>query len=466
VKPTTLVEKIWDEHVIDRGDADLLYIDLHLVHEVTSPQAFEGLRRSGRKLRRPDLTIATADHVVPTSEVALASNDDVLGARQLQLQIANCREFGVELHPMGSAGQGILHVIAPELGLTQPGMTIVCGDSHTATHGAFGAIAFGIGTSQVEHVMATQTLRIAKPRTMAVRVEGRLCPGTTAKDLVLAIIGAIGISGGTDTLIEYRGECIRALPMAGRMTVCNMAIEAGARSGLIAPDETTLVYLEGKQRAPKGGQWARAVEHWQTLRTDRDAVFDVEAVLDAGSIRPQATWGTNPSQTVNIDGRVPDPSALSEPVQREAARRALEYMGLEPGTAMGDIPISTVFIGSCTNGRLDDLRAAAEVVGGRRVASTVRALVVPGSARIKQQAEQEGLDKVFRAAGFEWRLPGCSMCVGINGDVVAPGMHSASTSNRNFEGRQGVDARTHLVSPESAAATAIAGHLATAASLN
>lgn len=465
MKPTTLVEKIWNEHVIDRGGADLLYIDLHLMHEVTSPQAFEGLRRSGRKLRRPDLTIATADHDVPTSKVALAS-PDVLGARQLQLQIVNCREFGVELHPMGSAGQGIVHVIAPEMGLTQPGMTIVCGDSHTATHGAFGALAFGIGTSQVEHVMATQTLRIANPRTMAVTVEGRLCPGTTAKDLVLAIIGAISINGGTDTLIEYRGECIRALSMAGRMTVCNMAIEAGARTGLIAPDETTLLYLEGRQRAPKGNQWARAVEHWQTLRTDQDAVFDLEVVLDGGSVRPQATWGTNPSQTVNIDGKVPAPATLSEPVEREAARRALEYMGLEPGTAMKDIPISTVFIGSCTNGRLEDLRAAAEVVRGRRVASTVRALVVPGSARIKQQAEQEGLDKVFRAAGFDWRLPGCSMCVGINGDVVAPGTHSASTSNRNFEGRQGVDARTHLVSPESAAATAIAGHLTTAASLN
>jgi len=461
----TLMEKIWNQHVIDRGDADLLYIDLHLMHEVTSPQAFEGMRRSGRKLRRPDLTIATADHDVPTSGVALALTD-VLGARQLQLQIANCREFGIELHPMGSAGQGIVHVIAPEMGLTQPGMAIVCGDSHTATHGAFGALAFGIGTSQVEHVLATQTLRIAKPRTLAVTVEGQLRPGTTAKDLVLAIIGAVGVNGGTDTLIEYRGECIRALSMAGRMTVCNMAIEAGARSGLVAPDDTTLRYLEGRQRAPKGHQWARAVEHWQTLRTDQNAVFDVEVVLDGGSVRPQATWGTNPSQTVHIDGRVPDPATLNEPVGREAARRAQEYMGLEPGTAMSDIPISTVFIGSCTNGRLEDLRAAAEVVRGRRVASTVRALVVPGSARVKQQAEQEGLDKDFLAAGFEWRLPGCSMCVGINGDVVAPGTHSASTSNRNFEGRQGVDARTHLVSPESAAATAIAGHLVSAASLD
>jgi 3-isopropylmalate/(R)-2-methylmalate dehydratase large subunit len=465
VEATTLVEKIWDAHVVDRGDADLLYIDLHLVHEVTSPQAFEGLRMSGRKLRRPDLTIATADHDVPTAEVGLALSDAV-GARQLQLQIANCREFGVELHPMGSAGQGIVHVIGPEMGLTQPGMTIVCGDSHTATHGAFGAIAFGIGTSQVEHVMATQTLRMAKPRTMAVTVDGQLCPGTTAKDLVLAIIGAIGVGGGTGTLIEYRGECIRALSMAGRMTVCNMAIEAGARSGLIAPDDTTLAYLEGKQRAPKGDRWERAVEHWRTLRTDQDAVFDVEAVLDAGSVRPQATWGTNPGQTVNIDGRVPDPSVLSESAERGAAQRALEYMGLEPGTAMRDIPISTVFIGSCTNGRLEDLRAAAEVVRGRCVASSVRALVVPGSARIKQQAEQEGLDKVFRSAGFEWRLPGCSMCVGMNGDVVTPGTHSASTSNRNFEGRQGVGARTHLVSPESAAATAIAGHLVAAGDLD
>jgi len=464
VRAKTLVEKIWDEHVVDQNDADLLYIDLHLLHEVTSPQAFEGLRMSGRKLRRPDLTIATADHDVPTEDVSLALQDDI-GARQLQLQIANCREFGVELHPMGSAGQGIVHVIGPEMGLTQPGMTIVCGDSHTATHGAFGAIAFGIGTSQVEHVMATQTLRMAKPRTMAVTVDGRLRPDTTAKDLVLSIIGAIGIGGGTGTLIEYRGECIRALSMAGRMTVCNMAIEAGARSGLIAPDETTLAYLEGRPRVPKGDQWARAVGYWQTLCTDQDAVFDVEAVLDASSVGPQATWGTNPGQTVNIEGKVPDPLALSEPAERAAAQRALEYMGLEPGTAMKDIPISTVFIGSCTNGRLEDLRAAAEVVRGRRVASTVRALVVPGSMRVKRQAEQEGLDEVFHSAGFEWRLPGCSMCIGMNGDVVMPGTHSASTSNRNFEGRQGVGARTHLVSPESAAATAIMGHLAAAADL-
>ncbi|WP_037912303.1 3-isopropylmalate dehydratase large subunit [Actinacidiphila yeochonensis] len=461
---TTLVDKIWDRHVIDGGEADLLYVDLHLLHEVTSPQAFEGLRAAGRGVRRPDLCVATADHDVPTTGTHLPLADQI-GARQLRLQIDNCREFGVELHPMNTPGQGIVHVIGPQMGLTQPGMTIVCGDSHTATHGAFGAVAFGIGTSQVEHVLATQTLRMARPGTMAVTVDGALRPGVTAKDLVLAVIARIGTNGGTGTLIEFRGEAVRSLSMAGRMTVCNMAIEAGARSGLVAPDETTFAYLEGRDRAPKGAQWERALEDWRTLRTDEGAVFDREVRLDGSLIGPQASWGTNPGQTAGIDDRVPDPARFADPDERLAAEKALEYMDLTPGTAMRDIPVETVFIGSCTNGRLEDLRAAARVLRGRKVSSGVRALAVPGSARIKHEAEQEGLDRVFTDAGFEWRSPGCSMCVGMNGDVVAPGTRSASTSNRNFEGRQGPGARTHLVSPESAAATAVAGHLAAAADL-
>ncbi|NEA29949.1 3-isopropylmalate dehydratase large subunit [Actinomadura bangladeshensis] len=462
--PTTLAGKIWDRHVIERGDSDLLYIDLHLLHELTSPQAFEGLRMAGRAVRRPDLAVATADHNVPTSAEGLSLLDG-LSARQLRIQRDNCCQAGIELHPLGSPGQGIVHVIGPELGLTQPGMTIVCGDSHTATLGAFGAIAFGIGTSQVEHVLATQTLWAPRPRTMAVTVRGTPRPGTTAKDLTLAIIARIGTAGGAGTLIEYRGEAIAALPMEGRMTVCNMAIEAGARSGMIAPDETTFAYLEQRERSPRGRLWERALDDWRTLRTDDGAVFDREAVIDAASIGPQASWGTNPAQTTGIDGTVPAPESFADPVERAAAERALAYMDLAPGTAMRDIGISTVFIGSCTNGRLADLRAAAGVLRGRRIAPGVRALVVPGSTRVKQSAEEEGLDEVFRAAGFEWRSSGCSMCVGMNGDAVEPGGRSASTSNRNFEGRQGPGARTHLVSPESAAASAVLGHLASAADL-
>ncbi|MFC6884576.1 MULTISPECIES: 3-isopropylmalate dehydratase large subunit [Actinomadura] len=470
---TTLADAIWDRHVIERAgahgpagraSADLLYVDLHLLHELTSPQAFEGLRAAGRSVRRPDLSVATADHNVPTdgSRLPLA---DRAADRQLRVQIDNCREFGVELHPLGSPGQGVVHVIGPELGLVQPGMTVVCGDSHTATLGAFGAIAFGIGTSQVEHVLATQTIRMARPSTMAVTVNGALRPGVTAKDLTLAVIARIGTGGGTGTLIEYRGAAIEALPMSGRMTVCNMAIEAGARAGLIAPDDTTFAYLEGRERSPRGALWERALDDWRTLRTEPGAAFDREAVIDASAVAPQVSWGTNPGQTVGVDGAVPDPASFADPAERAAAERALAYMGLAPGTAMRDVPISTVFIGSCTNGRLDDLRAAAGVLRGRRVHGRVRALAVPGSSEVKRQAEAEGLDAVFRAAGFEWRSSGCSMCVGMNGDTVPPGTHSASTSNRNFEGRQGPGARTHLVSPETAAASAVTGHLACAADL-
>ncbi|MCM2389699.1 3-isopropylmalate dehydratase large subunit [Streptomyces albipurpureus] len=465
----TLVDRIWNQHVVDRGggdEADLIYIDMHLLHEVSSPQAFEGLRLAGRAVRRPDLCVATADHQVPTSATRnrLPLADDG-GARQLRQQVDNCREAGIELHPLGSPGQGIVHVIGPQMGLTQPGMTIVCGDSHTATHGAFGALAFGIGTSEVEHVLATQTLRTARPRTMAVNVEGALPPGVSAKDLVLAAIARTGTRAGTGTLIEFRGRAVRALSMEGRMTVCNMAIEAGARSGLIAPDDTTFDYLEGRERSPRGRLWERALDHWRTLRSDDGASFDQEVSVDVSAIAPQVSWGTNPGQTTSVDATVPDPAVIDDPVARDAAERALEYMDLTPGTAMRDIAIDIVFIGSCTNSRIEDLRAAAGVLRGRRVADTVRALVVPGSAQVKHQAELEGLDRVFVAAGFEWRSPGCSMCVGINGDTVAPGLRSASTSNRNFEGRQGPGARTHLVSPETAAATALAGHLAAAGDL-
>jgi len=459
----TLVDKIWDAHLVHQGDAnepDLLYIDLHLVHEVTSPQAFDGLRAAKRRVRRPDLTVATADHNVPTEAIDQPIADPI-SAAQLEALARNCKEFGITYFPMGSKNQGIVHVIGPELGLTQPGTTIVCGDSHTATHGAFGALAFGIGTSEVEHVLATQTLPQRRPRTLAIEVSGQLAPGTSAKDLILAVIGQIGTGGGIGHVIEYRGEAIEQLSMEARMTICNMSIEAGARAGLVAPDETTFAYLEGRPYAPRGAAWEEAVAWWRSLATDPDACFDRVVHLDAASLAPQVSWGTNPGQVVGIDGVVPDPSSFDDERERAAAERALHYMGLEPGTRVRDIPVDVVFIGSCTNGRLEDLRVVAEVVRGRRVAPGVRAMVVPGSRRVKEAAEAEGLDAILRAAGFEWREPGCSMCLGMNPDQLHPGQRSASTSNRNFEGRQGRGGRTHLVSPAIAAATAIAGHFAT-----
>ena len=459
---STLSEKVWDRHVVRQaeGEPDLLYIDLHLVHEVTSPQAFDGLRLAGRELRRPDLTIATMDHNVPTTGLDRPLEDPI-SARQMEVLATNCEEFGVPLFPMGHRFQGIVHVMGPEQGLTQPGMTIVCGDSHTSTHGAFGALAFGIGTSEVEHVLATQTLTQVRPGTMSVSVDGELPSGVTAKDVVLAIIGRIGTGGGIGFVIEYRGSAIRGLSMEGRMTVCNMSIEAGARAGMIAPDETTFAYLEGRPHAPSGPAWERALDDWRSLTTDPGTRFDREVELDAASLRPHVTWGTNPAQVVPIDGGVPDPDSFAEPTARESARRALAYMGLEAGTAIRDIALDTVFIGSCTNSRIEDLRAAAAVVAGRRVRPGLRALVVPGSGPVKAQAEAEGLDRTFVAAGFEWREPGCSMCLAMNPDKLSPGERCASTSNRNFEGRQGRGGRTHLVSPAVAAATAIAGHFAT-----
>jgi 3-isopropylmalate/(R)-2-methylmalate dehydratase large subunit len=457
----TLAEKVWDEHVVRQadGEPDLLYIDLHLVHEVTSPQAFDGLRLAGRGVRRADLTLATEDHNVPTlfDGPGLTISDPV-SAKQVETLRKNCAEFGIRLHPMGDAGQGIVHVIGPQLGITQPGMTIVCGDSHTSTHGAFGALAFGIGTSEVEHVLATQTLPLPRPKTMAVTVDGALPPGTTAKDLVLALIAQVGTGGGQGYVVEYRGEAIRALSMEGRMTVCNMSIEWGARAGMIAPDQTTYDYLRGRDHAP--ADWDDAVAAWEALRTDDDAVFDQEVVLDATAITPFVTWGTNPAQGVPLGATVPDPAALPAGNARDAAERALEYMGLTAGTPMRDIAVDTVFLGSCTNGRMEDLRAAAQVLAGRQVADGTRMLVVPGSMLVKQQAEAEGLDQVFTAAGAEWRSAGCSMCLGMNPDTLRPGERSASTSNRNFEGRQGRGGRTHLVSPEVAAATAVVGRLA------
>jgi len=461
----TLSEKVWDRHVVRsaEGEPDLLYIDLHLVHEVTSPQAFEGLRLAGRAVRRPDLTVATMDHNVPTEldgDGAMVVRDPV-SRRQMEVLAANCADFVVPLYPMGDRNQGIVHVIGPELGLTQPGMTIVCGDSHTSTHGAFGALAFGIGTSEVEHVLATQTLPQRRPGTMAVTVEGDLAPGVTAKDVILAVIGRIGTGGGTGSVIEYRGSAIRSLSMEGRMTVCNMSIEAGARAGLVAPDDTTFAYLEGRPHAPTGKAWERALDDWLALASDADATFDRSLDLDAAGIVPHVSWGTNPSQVVPIDAVVPDPEAIEDPAERDAARRALAYQGLTAGTAVRDITVDTVFIGSCTNGRMEDLRAAAGVLTGHRVGDGVRALVVPGSARVKREAEAEGLDRIFRAAGFEWREAGCSMCLAMNPDKLAPGERCASTSNRNFEGRQGPGGRTHLVSPAVAAATAVAGRFAT-----
>ncbi len=453
----TLFEKIWEAHVVREapGEPTLLYVDLHLVHEVTSPQAFEGLRLAGRRVRRPERTVATMDHNVPTTDGPV---EDPLARTQLEALRRNCAEFGIELHALGSGSEGIVHVIGPELGLTQPGMTIVCGDSHTSTHGAFGALAFGIGTSEVEHVLATQTLPQQRPQTMLVELRGALPAGLTPKDVILGTIGRLGVSGGVGHVVEYAGEAIRGFSMEGRMTVCNMSIEWGARAGLVAPDETTFAYLEGRPRAPRGRDWERALERWRALPSDDDAVFDRHEVVDVSELAPQVTWGTNPGMVVPVTGRVPDPADLDDPDDRAAAERALAYMGLRPGTAIEDIRVDRVFLGSCTNSRIEDLRAAAAIVAGRRVAEGVRALVVPGSAKVRAQAEAEGLDEVFRAAGFEWRRAGCSMCLGMNPDILAPGERCASTSNRNFEGRQGRGGRTHLVSPAMAAAAALYGH--------
>jgi 3-isopropylmalate/(R)-2-methylmalate dehydratase large subunit len=460
----TLAEKVWDRHVVRRGDGtepDLLYIDLHLLHEVTSPQAFEGLRMGGRKVRRPDLTVATADHNVPTKFAKAGQIDDPVSRRQLEALEENCREFGITCWPMGHENQGIVHVIGPEQGLTQPGMTIVCGDSHTSTHGAFGALAFGIGTSEVEHVLATQTLPQVRPRTMSVTVEGAAPEGVTAKDIVLAIVGRLGTTGGVGYVVEYRGSAITSLSMEGRLTVCNMSIEAGARAGMVAPDDTTFAYLEGRHSAPKGRRWEQALDVWRGLSTDEGATFDTEVLLEASTLRPFVTWGTNPAQVVAIDGAVPEPDDLATPAEREAGRRALTYMGLTAGTAVRDIEVDTVFIGSCTNSRIEDLRAAAAVLEGRTAKAGLRVLVVPGSRHVKAQAEAEGLDAIFEGAGFEWRESGCSMCLGMNPDQLSVGERCASTSNRNFEGRQGRGGRTHLVSPAVAAATAVLGRFAT-----
>lgn len=463
----TLAEKVWADHIVRHGAdgaPDLLYVDLHLVHEVTSPQAFEGLRLAGRQVRRPDLTIATEDHNTPTLDIDLPIADPT-SRTQIETLRANAAEFGVRLHSLGDADQGIVHQVGPQLGLTQPGMTIVCGDSHTSTHGAFGALAFGIGTSEVEHVLATQTLPLVPFRTMAITVDGELPAGTTAKDIILAIIAKIGTGGGQGYVLEYRGEAIRRLSMEARMTICNMSIEAGARAGMIAPDETTFDYLKGRPHAPEGADWDAAVEYWRTLRTDDDARFDAEVVLDATDIEPFVTWGTNPGQGLPLSGRVPDPQDIADETERVAAERALEYMDLAPGTPLREVAVDTVFIGSCTNGRIEDLRQVAKVLKGRRKAEGVRVLVVPASARVRIQAEAEGLDRIFTEFGAEWRNAGCSMCLGMNPDQLAPGERAASTSNRNFEGRQGKGGRTHLVSPLVAAATAVRGTLSSVADL-
>jgi len=466
---STLAEKIWDAHVVRQaeGEPDLLYIDLHLVHEVTSPQAFEGLRQANRPVRRPDKTIATEDHNTPTTVTGRSLDliADPISRLQLETLRKNCADFGIRLHPLGDRDQGIVHVIGPQLGLTQPGMTIVCGDSHTSTHGAFGALAFGIGTSQVEHVLATQTLPMAGFKTMAINLTGSLQPGVGAKDVILAVIATIGTGGGQGYVLEYRGEVVRQLSMAGRLTLCNMSIEAGARAGLVAPDETTFDYLRGRPAAPQGAAWDAAVADWQTLSTDADAVFDREVTIDVSTLAPFVTWGTNPGQGVPIDAAVPDPRSFADPAARAAAESALRYMDLAPGTPIRDIEIDTVFVGSCTNGRIEDLRVAAEVLRGHRIADRITMLVVPGSAQVREQAEAEGLDRVFTEAGGQWRGAGCSMCLGMNPDKLAAGQRSASTSNRNFEGRQGPGARTHLVSPAVAAATAVVGKLAAPADL-
>ena len=462
----TLAEKIWDDHVVRSaaGEPDLLFIDLHLIHEVTSPQAFDGLRLSGRPVRRPDLTLATEDHNIPTTDLDKPIAD-LVSRTQVETLRRNAEEFGVRLYPMGNIDQGIVHVVGPQLGLTQPGMTIVCGDSHTSTHGAFGSIAFGIGTSEVEHVLATQSLSQAKPKMMAVEVTGELQPGTTAKDLILALIAQETTGGGQGYIVEYRGEAIRKLSMEARMTICNMSIEWGAKAGLIAPDATTYEYIKGRTHAPEGEAWDQAVAYWDSLVSDDDAYFDKTITIDASEVTPFVTWGTNPGQGVPLSASVPVPDEIEDANEKVAAERALEYMGLTAGTPMRDIAIDTVFIGSCTNGRMEDLRVVADIIKGRKVADSTRVLVVPGSVRVRLQAEEEGLDLVFKEAGAEWRGAGCSMCLGMNPDTLTPGERSASTSNRNFEGRQGKGGRTHLVSPEVAAATAVLGHLASPADL-
>ena len=462
----TLSDKVWEDHVVKRaeGEPDLLFIDLHLVHEVTSPQAFDGLRLAGRHVRRPDLTLATEDHNTPTENI-LAPIADPVSRLQVDTLRKNAAEFGIRLHSLGDKDQGIVHIIGPQLGITQPGMTIVCGDSHTATHGAFGALAFGIGTSEVEHVLATQTLNQAPAKRMAVNINGDLPAGVTAKDVVLALIAKVGTGGGQGYIVEYRGTTIENMSMEGRMTICNMSIEWGAKAGMVAPDETTFAYLKGRPHAPEGEAWDAAVEYWRTLRTDEDAVFDAEVDIDASTLTPFVTWGTNPGQGVGLGEAVPSPEDFSDPVDRAAAERALEYMDLVAGTKMKDIRVDTVFLGSCTNGRIEDLRLAASVLAGRKVADGVRMMVVPGSARVRLQAMEEGLDEVFKAAGAEWREAGCSMCLGMNPDQLKPGERSASTSNRNFEGRQGKGGRTHLVSPSVAAATAVRGTLSSPADL-
>ncbi len=459
-EPKTLFEKVWEQHVVaePKGEPTLLYIDLQLVHEVTSPQAFEGLRLAGRRVRRPDRTIATVDHNVPTTIEGRLHIVDQIAATQIATLRKNCAEFGIELYDVDSREQGIVHIIGPELGITKPGMTIVCGDSHTSTHGAFGALAFGIGTSEVEHVLATQTLPQAKPKTFRIAVEGELPRGVTAKDIILAIIGKIGTDGATGCVIEYAGSAIRGLSMEGRMTICNMSIEAGARAGMIAPDATTFAYLEGRRFSPKGEAWKTAVREWSKLPSDPGAKFDRELTIDATRLTPYVTWGTNPGMVAPITAAVPDPASAPNEQERKGLERALEYMGLKAGTPMEDVEIDRVFIGSCTNARIEDLRAAARIAAGYKVSTHVNAMVVPGSQQVKAQAEAEGLDRVFREAGFDWREPGCSMCLGMNPDILSPGERCASTSNRNFEGRQGRGGRTHLVSPEMAAAAAIAGH--------
>jgi len=470
-RPRTLAEKVWDDHVVTRGEGegaqrrpDLLYIDLHLLHEVTSPQAFEGLRLAGRQLRRPDLTIATEDHNTPTLEIDKPIADPI-SAKQIQTLRNNCEEFGVRLHSLGDREQGIVHVVGPQLGLTQPGMTIVCGDSHTSTHGAFGALAFGIGTSEVEHVMATQTLPLKPFKTMAINVEGTLRPGVSSKDIILAVIAKIGTGGGQGYVLEYRGSAIRALSMEARMTICNMSIEAGARAGMVAPDDTTFEFIKGRAHAPEGADWDAAVEYWRSLGTDEGAAFDAEVFLDADELEPFVTWGTNPGQGVSLSQTVPNPDEIVDENEAANARKALDYMGLTAGTPMKDIRVDTVFLGSCTNSRMEDLRAAADIIRGREKDPEVRMIVVPGSARVRLEAEAEGLDKVFKDFGAEWRFAGCSMCLGMNPDQLAPGERCASTSNRNFEGRQGKGGRTHLVSPVVAAATAVRGTLSSPSDL-